>query len=67
MPDEKFPSKEERAALFKEWEQDAALRQREDAHSRPTHPWPSEIAKVAKQAKQPDKPRTNDKDSGHSL
>lgn len=67
MPEEKHPSKEERAALFREWELDAALRKREDAHSRPTHPWPSEIAKSGKQATQPDKPRSNDKDSGQSL
>ena len=68
MPDREFMSKEELTALFKEWEQDYALRRREDAHSRPTHPWPSEIAKANKQphAKQPAKAKRNDRDSGQS-
>jgi hypothetical protein len=67
MPDREFKSKEELASLFKEWEQDYALRQREDAHSRPTHPWPSEIAKANKQSAPPAKRKINRHDSGHSM
>ena len=69
MPDREFMSKEELAALFKEWEQDYALRRREDAHSRPTHPWPSEIAKARKPARadQPAKAKNNGQGDGHSM
>jgi hypothetical protein len=67
MPDEKFPTKAELHALFKEWEQDYALRRREDAHSRPTHPWPSEIAKTKRQP-QPEPPgKGKGNDTGHSM
>ncbi len=69
MPDREFKSKEELAALFKEWEQDYTLRRREDAHSRPTQPWPSEIAKAGKlpHAQKPDKAKRNHRDDGHSM
>jgi hypothetical protein len=68
MPHEESADREEHPGLFKEWEEDYALR-RAPTEAPPPHPWPSEIASENRQA-QPDQQageKSDSHDTGYSL